>query len=200
VQDSEIVAHLPVAAVARQRAVPPGRLDRAWRRGTRRRYRAVVSIPATGYFFAWVRRQARATAAELIPAVAVGTVVAAVAIGFLFLPLTAAPVSLRRALKPRGTSPTRQSHRTPGPWTEGWPVANTSKEFSDCCSAVHTIRQNATERRMYWSDGRPPLQILPLRRPSSQTVSARLAPAAFQREEPSGVSAGQRVAGGRDRV
>jgi hypothetical protein len=47
---------------------------------------AVVSIPATGYFFAWVRRQARATAAELIPAVAVGTVVAAVAIGFLFLP------------------------------------------------------------------------------------------------------------------
>jgi hypothetical protein len=44
---------------------------------------AVVSIPATGYFFAWVRRQARATAAELILAVAVGTVVAAVAIGFL---------------------------------------------------------------------------------------------------------------------
>ena len=45
-----------------------------------------MSIPATGHFFAWVRRQARATAAELIPAVAVGTVVAAVAIGFLFLP------------------------------------------------------------------------------------------------------------------
>jgi 2-polyprenyl-6-methoxyphenol hydroxylase-like FAD-dependent oxidoreductase len=37
------------------------------------------------------------------------------------------------------------------------PVANTSKEFSDCRSAVDTIRQNATERRMYWSDGRPPL-------------------------------------------
>jgi hypothetical protein len=70
---------------------------------------AVVSIRATGYFFAWVRRQARATAAELILAVAVGTVVAAVAIGFLFLPLTAAPVSVRTALKPRGTSPTRQS-------------------------------------------------------------------------------------------
>jgi hypothetical protein len=47
---------------------------------------AVVSIPATGYFFAWVRRQARATAAELILAVAVGTVVAAVAIGFLSCP------------------------------------------------------------------------------------------------------------------
>jgi hypothetical protein len=45
-----------------------------------------VSIPATGHFFVWVRRQARATAAELILAVAVGTVVAAVAIGFLFLP------------------------------------------------------------------------------------------------------------------
>jgi hypothetical protein len=42
---------------------------------------AVVSIPATGYFFVWVRRQVRATAAELILAVAVGTVVAAVAIG-----------------------------------------------------------------------------------------------------------------------
>ena len=47
---------------------------------------AVVSVAATGYFFAWVRPQARATAAELILAVAVGTVVAAVAIGFLFLP------------------------------------------------------------------------------------------------------------------
>jgi heme A synthase len=73
-----------------------------------------VSIPATGYFFAWVRRQARATAAELILAVAVGTVVAAVAIGFLSC-LTAAPVSVRTALKPRGTSPTRQSHTTPRP-------------------------------------------------------------------------------------
>ena len=52
---------------------------------------AGVSIPATGYFFAWVRRQARATAAELILAVAVGTVVAAVAIGFLSC-LTAASV------------------------------------------------------------------------------------------------------------
>jgi hypothetical protein len=40
-----------------------------------------VSIPATGDFFVWVRRHARATAAELLLAVAVGTVVAAVAIG-----------------------------------------------------------------------------------------------------------------------
>ena len=79
---------------------------------------AVVSVPATGYFFAWVRRQARDTAAELIPAVAVGTVVAAVAIGFLSC-LTAAPVSVRTALKPRGTSPTRQSHRTPWSWGQG---------------------------------------------------------------------------------
>jgi hypothetical protein len=86
VQDSEIVAHMPVASVARQHAVPPGRLDRAWRLRTRRRYRRRRVHPATGYFFAWVRRQARATAAELILAVAVGTVVAAVAIGFLFLP------------------------------------------------------------------------------------------------------------------
>ena len=42
---------------------------------------AVVSIPAPGSFFARVPRQARATSAELLPAVAVGTVVAAVAIG-----------------------------------------------------------------------------------------------------------------------
>jgi hypothetical protein len=115
VQDSEIVAHLPVAqslvnALVHLAAwIAPG--DYAPGAGTG----AVVSIPATGYFFAWVRRQARATAAELILAVAVGTVVAAVAIGFLSC-LTPAPVSVRTALKPRGTSPTRQSHRTPGPW------------------------------------------------------------------------------------
>ena len=113
-QDSEIVAHMPVAqslvnALFHLAAwIAPG--DYAPGAGTG----AVVSIPATGHFFAWVRRQARATAAELIPAVAVGTVVAAVAIGFLSC-LTAAPVSVRTALKPRGTSPTRQSHRTPGP-------------------------------------------------------------------------------------
>jgi hypothetical protein len=77
-----------------------------------------VSIPATGYFFAWVQRQAPATAAELILAVAVGAVVAAVAIELLSC-LTAAPVSVRTALKPRGTAPTRQSHRTPGPCIVG---------------------------------------------------------------------------------
>ena len=77
---------MPVASIARQRAVPPGRLDRACDYAPGAGTGAVVSIPATGYFFAWVRRQARATAAERIPAVAVGTVVAAVAIGFLFLP------------------------------------------------------------------------------------------------------------------
>jgi hypothetical protein len=45
----------------------------------------VVSIPATVYFFTWIRRQARATTAEITLAVAIGTVVAALAIGFLFI-------------------------------------------------------------------------------------------------------------------
>ena len=86
-QDREIVAYMPVASVARQRAVPPGRLDRAWRLRTwRRRVR-----PRHRLLLRLVRRQARATAAELILAVAVGTVVAAVAIGFLSC-LTAASV------------------------------------------------------------------------------------------------------------
>src|SRR5215218_5223257 len=106
---------MPVASVDRQRAVPPGRLDRAWRLRTRRRYRRHRVHPRHRLLLRLVRRQARATAAELILAVAVGTVVAAVAIGFLSC-LTTAPVSVRTALKPRGTSPTRQSHRTPGPW------------------------------------------------------------------------------------
>jgi hypothetical protein len=42
--------------------------------------------PATGHFFALVRRQPRATVAERIFAVTVGTVVAAVASGFVVLP------------------------------------------------------------------------------------------------------------------
>lgn len=46
---------------------------------------AVVSIPATVYFFVWIRRQNRATRAELALAVVIGTVIAALAIGFLFL-------------------------------------------------------------------------------------------------------------------
>jgi Protein of unknown function with HXXEE motif len=46
---------------------------------------AVVSIPATVYFFGWIRRQARATTAELALAIAIGTVIAGLAIGFLFL-------------------------------------------------------------------------------------------------------------------
>jgi len=86
VQDSEIVAHMPVAQslvnALFHLAASIALGDYAPGAGTG----AVVSIPATGYFFAWVRRQARATAAELIPAVGIGTVVAAVAIGFLFLP------------------------------------------------------------------------------------------------------------------
>ena len=46
---------------------------------------AVVSIPATVYFLAWIRRQARATTAEITLAITVGTVIAGLAIGFLFL-------------------------------------------------------------------------------------------------------------------
>jgi hypothetical protein len=84
-------------AVRRQGAVPPGRLDHAWRPRTRRRYWRRRVHPATGHFFALGPTPARATAAERILAVAVGTVVAAVAIGFAFLP--AAPV-------PSGQRPT----------------------------------------------------------------------------------------------
>jgi uncharacterized membrane-anchored protein YitT (DUF2179 family) len=120
VQDSEIVAHMPVASVARgvghdnhvdpavSRFVRHGgwvvmAIAWQWQFTVNALFHltawmalgdyapgvgtgAVVSIPATGHFFVWVRRQARATAAELILAVAVGTVVAAVASGFLFLP------------------------------------------------------------------------------------------------------------------
>ena len=65
-QDREIVAHMPVASVARHAVfhlaawIAPGDYAPGAVTG------AVVSISATGYFFAWVRRQARATAAELI--------------------------------------------------------------------------------------------------------------------------------------
>ena len=61
-QDSEIVAHLPVA----QSLVNALFHLAAWIAPGDYAPGAVVSIPATGYFFAWVRRQARATAAELI--------------------------------------------------------------------------------------------------------------------------------------
>jgi hypothetical protein len=46
---------------------------------------AVLSIPATIYFFTWIRRQGRATTAEITRAIAVGTAIAALAIGFLFI-------------------------------------------------------------------------------------------------------------------
>ncbi|MDJ1134180.1 HXXEE domain-containing protein [Streptomyces iconiensis] len=46
---------------------------------------AVVSIPATVFFFIWIRRQRRATVAELTLAAVIGTLIAALAIGFLFL-------------------------------------------------------------------------------------------------------------------
>jgi hypothetical protein len=66
VQDREIVAHMLVAqslvnALFHLAAwIAPGDYAPCAVTG------AVVSISATGYFFAWVRRQARATAAELI--------------------------------------------------------------------------------------------------------------------------------------
>ena len=44
-----------------------------------------VSIPATVLYFAWIRRENRATTRETVVAVGVGTLIAAAAIGFLFL-------------------------------------------------------------------------------------------------------------------
>ncbi|WP_329081236.1 MULTISPECIES: HXXEE domain-containing protein [unclassified Streptosporangium] len=46
---------------------------------------AVVSIPATAFYLSWIRRQARASTREITLAIAVGTLIAALAIGFLFL-------------------------------------------------------------------------------------------------------------------
>ncbi|MET9068686.1 hypothetical protein ACWDR1_26875 [Streptosporangium sandarakinum] len=45
----------------------------------------MVSIPATVYHLAWIRREDRAGAKEIALAIALGTVIAALAIGFLFL-------------------------------------------------------------------------------------------------------------------
>ncbi|PRX58919.1 uncharacterized protein with HXXEE motif [Nonomuraea fuscirosea] len=46
---------------------------------------AVVSLPATAYYLAWIRREDRARSREIGVAVALGTVIAALALGFLFL-------------------------------------------------------------------------------------------------------------------
>ncbi|MEV4182907.1 HXXEE domain-containing protein [Streptosporangium canum] len=46
---------------------------------------AVVSLPATAYYLAWIRREDRAGSGETVLAIALGTVIAALAIGFLFL-------------------------------------------------------------------------------------------------------------------
>ncbi|WUH98321.1 HXXEE domain-containing protein [Spirillospora sp. NBC_00431] len=46
---------------------------------------AVVSLPATAYYLSWVRRQERVTTRELGLALVIGTMIAALAIGFLFL-------------------------------------------------------------------------------------------------------------------
>ncbi|TCP54253.1 uncharacterized protein with HXXEE motif [Tamaricihabitans halophyticus] len=46
---------------------------------------AVVAIPATVFYFTWLRRQSRASSTEIALAILIGTVIAALAIGFLFL-------------------------------------------------------------------------------------------------------------------
>ncbi|MEV0234178.1 HXXEE domain-containing protein [Nonomuraea sp. NPDC050786] len=46
---------------------------------------AVVSLPATVYYLAWIRREDRASSREIALAIALGTVIAALAISFLFL-------------------------------------------------------------------------------------------------------------------
>ncbi|MEV0380610.1 HXXEE domain-containing protein [Nonomuraea sp. NPDC050643] len=46
---------------------------------------AVVSIPATAFFLTWIRREERASGREIAVALVLGTLIAAGAIGFLFL-------------------------------------------------------------------------------------------------------------------
>jgi len=46
---------------------------------------AVVSLPATAVYLSWIRREIRATPGEIGLALALGTLIAALAIGFLFL-------------------------------------------------------------------------------------------------------------------
>ncbi|OLT35737.1 hypothetical protein BJF79_31980 [Actinomadura sp. CNU-125] len=46
---------------------------------------AVVSVPAAIYYFWWLRDQARATTREIVLALGIGTIIAGLAIGFLFL-------------------------------------------------------------------------------------------------------------------
>ncbi|MGN9837106.1 HXXEE domain-containing protein [Nonomuraea sp. H19] len=46
---------------------------------------AVVAIPATACYLAWIRREERATGREIALAIVLGTLIAAAAIGFLFL-------------------------------------------------------------------------------------------------------------------
>lgn len=46
---------------------------------------AVVSLPATAFYFAWLRREQLATPHQTATAITAGTLIAALAIGFLFL-------------------------------------------------------------------------------------------------------------------
>ncbi|WP_371786517.1 hypothetical protein [Streptosporangium subroseum] len=45
----------------------------------------MVALPATAYYLSWIRREARASTREIVLAIALGTLIAALAIGFLFL-------------------------------------------------------------------------------------------------------------------
>lgn len=46
---------------------------------------AVVSLPATVFYFNWLRRHDRATPRDILTSIALGTLIAASAIGFLFI-------------------------------------------------------------------------------------------------------------------
>jgi hypothetical protein len=72
-------------AVRLQRAVPPDHLIALGEYSPGAVTAAVVSLPATAYYLTWIRRQARATTREVSVAVALGTLIAAAATGFLFL-------------------------------------------------------------------------------------------------------------------
>ena len=46
---------------------------------------AVISLPATVYYFGWLRRGRYLTTSQVVIAIIIGTLIAAAAIGFLFL-------------------------------------------------------------------------------------------------------------------
>jgi hypothetical protein len=84
--------------------------------------------------------------------------------------------------------------------TQGEPAATRSKSSPGAVRPVRTIRQNAVVGRMYWSDGRRPLQGIRLRRPLPKRLSALFPSAAVRGARLYRVSAAQILCGGRDRV